>query len=167
MAQTTWTDHIFICKKFIHHIYPLLVYSYCNNNIKKSYVLVTWQTRISSYSCNALKICLNNSSLWWTLLIRPGSQPPLSQIWNLRAGTLGISCRSSSLVPPSRVLLFRLDFFVCRAGMTACSSAAQRGVGRASTCCRGCRSTWGLTMARSPSSAKRRTVARNSPRLET
>lgn len=52
-------------------------------------------------------------------------------------------------------------------GTTACSGAARRAAARASTCSRGCRFTWGLTTARSPSSARRRTVARSSPRLET
>lgn len=52
-------------------------------------------------------------------------------------------------------------------GTTECSGAAQRAAGRASTCCRGCRFTWGLTTARSPSSARRRTVERSSPPPET
>lgn len=61
----------------------------------------------------------------------------------------------------------RLVGFSRLPGMTECSGVARRAVGRVSTCCRGCRFTWGLTMARSPSSARRRTVARSLPLLET
>lgn len=52
-------------------------------------------------------------------------------------------------------------------GTTECSGAERRAAGRASTCCRGCRFTCGLTTARNRSSARRRTVARSSPLLET
>lgn len=62
------------------------------------------------------------------------------------------------------------DSFVCPSrllGMTECSGVAPKAAGRVFTCCRGCRFTWELTTARSPSSARRRTVARSSPQPET